>query len=44
MNELTTISNGQVVVSSRQIAENFEKEHKNIIRDIEAYKDVLKIE
>lgn len=35
MSDLTTINNGQVVVSSRQIAENFEKEHKNVLRDIE---------
>ncbi len=35
MNQLTTISNGQVVVSSRQIAENFEKRHDSILRDID---------
>lgn len=34
MNDLTTINNGQVVVSSRQIAENFEKRHDHILRDI----------
>ncbi len=35
MNQLATISNGQVVVSSRQIAESFEKRHDSILRDIE---------
>jgi Rha family phage regulatory protein len=35
MNQLATINNGQVVVSSRQIAENFEKRHDSILRDIE---------
>lgn len=44
MSDLTTINNGQVVVSSRQIADDFEKEHRNIIRDIESYRDVLKNE
>lgn len=34
MNKLTTISNGQVVVSSRQIAENFEKNHQHIMESI----------
>lgn len=38
MNQLTTISNGQVVVSSRQIAENFDKRHDHILRDIELLK------
>lgn len=27
--------NGQVVVSSREVAENFGKEHKHVLRDIE---------
>lgn len=44
MNQLTQINNGQVVVSSRQIAEDFEKEHRNITRDIESYRDALKNE
>jgi len=35
MNNLAMISNGQVVVSSRQIAENFEKRHDSILRDID---------
>lgn len=36
MNKLTVLNqNGQLVVSSRQIAEDFEKEHSNVIRDIE---------
>ncbi len=26
--------NGQVVVSSREVAENFGKEHKHVLRDI----------
>lgn len=34
MNELTSISNGQVVVSSRQIAESFEKEHRHVLETI----------
>lgn len=34
MSNLTIINNGQVVVSSRQIAENFEKRHDHILRDI----------
>ena len=29
--------NGQVVVSSREVAENFGKEHKHVLRDIEIY-------
>ena len=40
MNELTIINNGQAVVSSRQIAEDFKKEHRHVTRDIESYKDV----
>lgn len=40
MNELTTINNGQVVVSSRHIAENFGKDHRHVTRDIENSKDV----
>ena len=27
--------NGQVVVSSREVAKNFGKEHKHVLRDIE---------
>lgn len=38
MSDLTTINNGQVIVSSRQIAESFEKEHKHILRDVENIK------
>lgn len=35
MNDLIQInSNGQAVASSRDIAEHFEKEHKNVLRDI----------
>lgn len=42
-NELIQVNdaNGQLVVSSRQIAEHFGKEHKNVLRDIEG---MLKIE
>lgn len=37
MNELIKIENqdGVLLVSSREVAERFEKEHKNVIRDIE---------
>lgn len=35
MNDLLTISNGQPTASSRDIAEHFGKEHKNVLRDIE---------
>ena len=36
MNELQILNkNGQLVVSSRKIAENFEKQHFNLVRDIE---------
>ena len=34
MKDLTSVSNGQVVVSSRQIAENFEKEHRDVLESI----------
>lgn len=34
MDNLVEIKNNQVVVSSRQVAENFGKEHKNVLRDI----------
>lgn len=35
MTELLPISNGQPTASSRDIAEHFGKEHKNVLRDIE---------
>lgn len=35
MNELTTINNGKVVVSSRQVSESFEKQHDKVVRDID---------
>lgn len=35
MENLVEIKNNQVVVSSRQVAEYFGKEHRNILRDIE---------
>ena len=47
MNNLISIQNqeGQLVVSSRQVAEHFEKEHRNVIRDIESIiEGMLKIE
>lgn len=34
MNNLVSIINSQVVTSSRQVAESFNKQHKNIIRNI----------
>lgn len=37
-NELVEIRNNQVVVSSRQVAERFGKEHKNVLRSV---KDIL---
>lgn len=41
MNELIHITNqnGQAVVSSLEVAERFNKEHKNIIRDIRAIQE-----
>lgn len=46
MKELISIKNheGEMVVTSREIAENFEKDHKNVIRDIENLIGQLKIE
>lgn len=35
MNTLVTIMDGKAVTTSRKIAEVFEKEHKNVLRDIE---------
>lgn len=35
MNNLVEIRNNQVVVSSRDVAENFGKQHKHVLRDIE---------
>lgn len=34
MNELVKVTGGQVVVSSRQIAEHFEKQHKDVLESI----------
>ena len=42
--ELVTIQNDQPVTTSRQIAETFEKDHRNVLRDIDALKDVLNFE
>lgn len=47
MNNLISIQNqeGQLVVTSRQVAEHFEKDHRNVIRDIEGIAEgMLKIE
>lgn len=46
MKDLITINNdGQPVASSRDIAEHFEKEHRNVLRDIDDLrKDVLNFE
>lgn len=38
MDNLVKIENGQIVVSSRDIAKHFEKEHKNVIQSIEKLK------
>lgn len=38
MNQLVIIENEQVVTSSTLLAENFEKEHKHVLRDIDSYK------
>lgn len=35
MNELVKVQNNQVVASSRVVAENFEKQHSHVLRDIE---------
>jgi anti-repressor protein len=41
MQDLITIQDGQATASSRQIAENFGKEHKHVLRDIDSLqKDV----
>ena len=46
MKQLINVENheGEMVVTSREIAENFEKDHKNVIRDIENLIGQLKIE
>lgn len=50
MDNLVTINGQQVVTSSRNVAEHFEKEHRNVIQSIENLfktadkKDVLKIQ
>lgn len=42
MSELTVINhNGQFVVDSREVAEMIGKEHKNLLRDIKGYVDIL---
>ena len=43
-NEVQVINNnGELVVSSRQVAENFGKEHNKVIRTIEEIRGVAKI-
>lgn len=44
MSNIIKVLDGQLVVTSRQIARDFEKEHKNIVRDIENLIGQLKIE
>lgn len=39
MNELLTITNGQPTASSLDIAKHFGKEHRNVLRDIEALQE-----
>lgn len=42
---ILSTQNGEPVVSSRQIAENFGKEHRNVMRDVDSLKkDVLNFE
>ena len=42
MNKLEVLNtNGKLVVSSRKVAENFEKEHKTVLRSIEEIKNQL---
>lgn len=38
MSNLVVINNGQLVVSSRKVAEDFEKRHDHLMRDIESIK------
>ena len=37
MSDLVIVNSGQVVVSSRQVAENFRKRHADVIRSIESH-------
>ena len=41
MNELVKIKNNQVVVSSRQVAEKFGKQHKDVLENI---REIIKAE
>ena len=42
MNELTiTDKNGTLTVDSREVAKMLEKEHKNLLRDIRKYEEIL---
>lgn len=46
MNELVILTgnSNQPVTTSKMIAEVFEKEHRNVLRDIDAFRDVLNFE
>ncbi|WP_370531483.1 Rha family transcriptional regulator, partial [Enterococcus lactis] len=45
MQELVILKNKEAVTTSLQVAESFEKKHKNVLRDIEKLKeDVLNFE
>lgn len=46
MNNLVTVAgnNNQPVTTSKKIAEVFEKQHRNVLRDIDSLKDVLNFE
>ncbi|HAR0015085.1 TPA: Rha family transcriptional regulator, partial [Enterococcus faecium] len=45
MQELVILKNKEAVTTSLQVADSFEKEHKNVLRDIEKLKeDVLNFE
>ena len=39
MNELVFIQNNEILVSSKDIANNFSKRHDNVLRDIENIKE-----
>ena len=36
MNDLVSVINGKVVVTSKQVADHFGKVHRNVMRDIRA--------
>ena len=41
MSDLVIVNSGQVVASSRQVAENFGKRHDHVLRDIEGLFDIV---